>query len=318
MDVTDWFGRASGAKLNRGKTQAQFFGPWQPGETRGLDLTVKPTDLKILGIKFDINGGGSGNWTDVLGKIRQRLGLWRLRQLTLEGKVLIIKAVILPLLLLLCSVFYPPRFFLLALDRAVFYFLWGSKWERLKRETMKRAPEHGGKGVPDPHLVLGAQYTALHIRYAIAPSKEHKTSAMARFWMGSYLRSLKLLTVDLLKSLAFDLPPAYVFIKKFLKHFNLEKESVLVLTNHRSLLSVVQEWEKVIPMPGLTLDEADRVWRAVSHSALQNKHKDLGGDALPGNGKRRNLQWYTIRCQSDVGARASRKEVPAATSPDCP
>ncbi|KAI7813124.1 reverse transcriptase [Triplophysa rosa] len=275
MDVTDWFGRASGAKLNRDKTQAQFFGPWLHTETRGLDLTVKATDLKILGVKFDSNGGGSGNWPDLLGKVRQRLGFWRLRQLTLEGKVLIIKTVILPLLLLLCSIFYPPRFFLLALDRAIFYFLWGSKWERLRREVMKRAPEHGGKGVPDPHLVLGAQYTALHIKYATAPFREHKTVAMARFWMGSYLRSLKILKVDLRIPIAFNLPPAYDFIKKFLKHFNLEKENTTVLTNHRSILSVVQEREKVSPVPGLTLGEAERVWREVSHSALQNKHKDL-------------------------------------------
>lgn len=51
---------------------------------------------------------------------------------TMEGKVLITKAVILPLLLLIGSVFMPPRRVLLDPDRAMFYFLWGSKWERLR------------------------------------------------------------------------------------------------------------------------------------------------------------------------------------------
>lgn len=155
MELTDWFGRASGARLNRSKTQVQFFGPWGPTEIENTELEVKKTDVKILGIKFDKEGGGKGNWQNVLAKARQRLGFWRLRQLTIEGKVLIIKSVILPLFLLLCSVFYPPRWFLLAVDREIFRFLWGGRWERLKREEMKKAPKNGGKGVPNFDLFLG-------------------------------------------------------------------------------------------------------------------------------------------------------------------
>lgn len=39
--------------------------------TEGLDLDFKGTDLKILGVKFDKEGGGWGNWTDLLGKVRK-------------------------------------------------------------------------------------------------------------------------------------------------------------------------------------------------------------------------------------------------------
>ncbi|XP_052449669.1 uncharacterized protein LOC128011379 [Carassius gibelio] len=104
------------------------------------------------------------------------------------------------------TVVSPPRWFLGKLERAVFYFLWGSKWERLKRETIKKRPENGGKGLPDPHLFLGSRFTALHISYATTPSKENKTAAMARFWMGSYLRTLKILPVDLKTPVSFNLP----------------------------------------------------------------------------------------------------------------
>ncbi|KAG1928989.1 hypothetical protein F2P79_023211 [Pimephales promelas] len=147
MDLTDWYGRASGAKLNRSKSEAQLFGPWGNVDKGGLDLDFKDNNLKILGVKFDREGGGQGNWTDI-----------------------------------------PPRSFLIDLERAVFYFLWGSKWERLKREVVKKRKENGGKGLPDPHLFLGSRFTALHIKYALTPSREHKTAAMTRFWMGSYLK----------------------------------------------------------------------------------------------------------------------------------
>ncbi|KAI4786131.1 hypothetical protein KUCAC02_037326, partial [Chaenocephalus aceratus] len=63
LDLTDWFGQASGSKLNVSKTQAQFYGPWT--ETIGLPLTVTQTEQKILGIKFDNEGGGKTNWTSL-------------------------------------------------------------------------------------------------------------------------------------------------------------------------------------------------------------------------------------------------------------
>lgn len=142
-----------------------------------------------------------------------------------------------------------------------------------KRNSKKK--KSGGKGVPDPYLFLGAKYTALHIKYALTPSRQDKTAAMTRFWMGSFLRSLKILSVDLTTPLAFDQPPAYNFIKKFLKIFKLEKESETVLTNHCSILSCVQEREQVCSVHGLTMVEAPKVWHNVAHPALQNRHRDL-------------------------------------------
>lgn len=78
-------------------------------DTTRLLLTVTQTDIQILKVKFDREGGGKVNWQDVLGKVRQRLGYWGLRRLTIEGKVFTIKSVILPVLLLISSVFIPPR-----------------------------------------------------------------------------------------------------------------------------------------------------------------------------------------------------------------
>ena len=275
LDLTDWFGQASGSQLNRNKTQALFYGPWTASEMTGLPLTVTQTDQKILGIKFDREGGGKTNWTDMVGRVRQRLGYWGLRGLTMEGKVLIIKAVILPLLLFISSVFIPPRRVILDLERAIFYFLWGSKWERLRRDVMKKPKEKGGKGVPDLHLFLGSRYTALHITAATAPSRNFKTTAMTRFWMGTYLRRMKLLPNDLKVPVSFSLPPAYTFIQNFLRHFNLEQEELHVLCNHHSLISVVQEREPVSPVRGLAFGEPSAVWRNVNHSALPNRLRDL-------------------------------------------
>ncbi|KAI7809210.1 hypothetical protein IRJ41_002518 [Triplophysa rosa] len=168
-----------------------------------------------------------------------------------------------------------PKVPFLALERAVFYFFWGSKWERLRRDVVKKRTENGGKGLPDPQLFLGGKFTALHIKYATTPSSNNKIAAMARFWMGSYLRTLKILTVDLRTPVSFNLPKEYNFIKKFLKKYSLEDQEVKVLTNHKSLVSLVQDREAASPIPGLTLGEAKQVWRNAAHPALQNRLKDL-------------------------------------------
>ncbi len=93
--------------------------------------------------------------------------------------------------------------------------------------------------------------------------------------MGSYLRTLKILPVDLKTPVSFNLPKEYCFIKTFLKKYLLEKEDVSILTNHKHLVSLVQNREPVSPVPGLTLSEAKQVWRNAAHPALQNRHKDL-------------------------------------------
>ncbi|XP_031671812.1 uncharacterized protein LOC109882153 [Oncorhynchus kisutch] len=232
------------------------------------------TDIRVLGVKFDREGGGSGNWSGILGTVRQRVGFWGLRQLTFEGKVLIIKAVILPVRLLISSVFIPPQRSILDLERKLFYFLWGGKWERLRREVVKRPMSKGGEGLPDLYLFLGSRYTALHLTLATSPVN-NKTQALARFWLGSYLRTLILIPVDLRAPVSFLLPPHYVQLQKCLRHFKLEKETVPVLTKHRSLLSLVQDREPVCPVRGLALGEPTTVWRNVAHPALLNRHRDL-------------------------------------------
>lgn len=106
----------------------------------------------------------------------------------------------------------------------------------------------------------------------MAPSRDNKTTAMARFWMGSYLRKFTFFNDDLRTPVSFNLSHFYGFIKKFLKHFSLEKEDLNVLTNHRELISIVQEGE---PVSRLAFGEPTTVWRNVNHSALPNRLRDL-------------------------------------------
>lgn len=60
LEVTAWFGQASGLKINKDKSRGQFYGPWVVAEKTGLQITVTEKDQKILGVKFMTTGGGGG------------------------------------------------------------------------------------------------------------------------------------------------------------------------------------------------------------------------------------------------------------------
>lgn len=57
MNLTEWYGQVSGAKLNRKKSEVQLFGPWGGTDFGGLDLALKETSLKVLRVKFEKEGG---------------------------------------------------------------------------------------------------------------------------------------------------------------------------------------------------------------------------------------------------------------------
>ncbi|XP_076826685.1 uncharacterized protein LOC143473533 [Brachyhypopomus gauderio] len=144
------------------------------------------------------------------------------------------------------------------------------------REVVKKSKEKGGKGLPDPHLFLGSQFIWLHVKYALLTEwRKNKAAATSRFWIGSYLRSLGLLALDLKTPVAFKMSQTHVFIQKFLRKYNIEQSGEKVLTNAKEIVGCVQEREEVSRIPGLTQREAQRVWRNAAHPSLPNRNKDL-------------------------------------------
>ena len=77
---------------------------------------------------------------------------------------------------------------------------------------MKKTKEKGGKAVPDLHLFLGSRYAAIHIKLAMAPSRENNTTAMARFWIGSYLKKIPFYVSDHRTPVSFNI---LLFFKTF-------------------------------------------------------------------------------------------------------
>ncbi|RXN13425.1 reverse transcriptase [Labeo rohita] len=66
MDLTDWYGRASGAKLNRNKSEAQLFGPWGEVDTVTKDSVcfMDPPDIILPDADTVLEPSQSGTTCD--------------------------------------------------------------------------------------------------------------------------------------------------------------------------------------------------------------------------------------------------------------
>ena len=81
-------------------------------------------------------------------KVERELTKWRLRDLTLFGKVCIIKTLALPKLTHIMSCCPIPENAIKRLNKLFFNFMWGQR-DRIKRNTLIAPIEQGGIGMLD-------------------------------------------------------------------------------------------------------------------------------------------------------------------------
>ncbi|XP_067869039.1 uncharacterized protein [Heterodontus francisci] len=80
--------------------------------------------------------------------------MWEQRSLSIVGKNLVIRCEARTLLLYAAQVWPIPHSCAVAVTRAIFRFRWGSKMDRVRRDTMFKPLDKGGKNVPNVALIL--------------------------------------------------------------------------------------------------------------------------------------------------------------------
>uniref|UniRef100_A0A3P8Z5K2 Reverse transcriptase domain-containing protein n=1 Tax=Esox lucius TaxID=8010 RepID=A0A3P8Z5K2_ESOLU len=134
--VTVDFSVASGSKINKNKTEIKFVGRWKWRTDRLCGLTVCRGPMVVLGVSFGNEMKDDlANWIVKIKAVNRRLGLWKVRRLSFSGKVLVLKADILPSLLHLAYVFPVPVGLRKMFTRAMFNFFWGG-YEYVRRDWM--------------------------------------------------------------------------------------------------------------------------------------------------------------------------------------
>ena len=151
MNEIEIFGTFSGLQLNRDKTQGIWLGKLKScrDDIAGVNWTDKP--VKALGIFFghDKKECEKKNWDYRIQKMNNLISAWKKRNLTIFGKIMIIKALIIPIFTFLVSACTVPNEYLKAVEGSCFKFIWNDKPDKVKRNTLICPFEKGGLNMID-------------------------------------------------------------------------------------------------------------------------------------------------------------------------
>ena len=139
------FSLASGLRLNKSKTEAMWMGSEETNTTQPCGIRWV-TEAYSLGVWFCTNQGDyiGRNYSEKFDKFSRALNMWKQRDLSLKGKITVVRTMALPILLYITSSLPIPEELVHKVNREVYKFIWDSKPEKISRVVLTAEIERGG------------------------------------------------------------------------------------------------------------------------------------------------------------------------------
>lgn len=269
VELLQGFSRATGSKINMGKSSIMYCGRWADRNDVRHGFTWCKDGMKILGLNFYKEECAKRNWVGKIERVKTQLDIWRARRLTIKGKVVVIKADLLPGLNYMAYIFPMPTSCKLLLTKLVFSFIWGGRYGSVKREQMYMPVPQGGRDVPCIPLKLEVLYVH-NICKMIIEEKDHKACFFVKFWFSFVLRSM--VNIRNVVPKAEKRPWHYERAALFLKaHPEILKKEVLL--NHKGMYTCLRD--KMINKRAGVQVNSEINWKQLQPKYLDNSTKDL-------------------------------------------
>ena len=171
LQSVEQYGRASGARVNREKSEIMHFG--ERGEGTGeTGLRENKDYFKVLGVNLGIKGkeGRDRQYEGIVNSIRKTLGFWKKRRLKLKGKVIVVNSLIMSRLVYVMNVMDVPEKVMKEVEGMVNNFLWEGKGVRIAREVLENEYEDGGLKLVN----LEVKKKALRIKMMVKYLKDNR------------------------------------------------------------------------------------------------------------------------------------------------
>uniref|UniRef100_A0A3P9LKD8 Reverse transcriptase domain-containing protein n=1 Tax=Oryzias latipes TaxID=8090 RepID=A0A3P9LKD8_ORYLA len=146
---------ASGAKVNINKSEIFFLGSRVAAVNR-WGFREATDGVKVLGVWLARTPRDTihNNWTAMVKKLAQVLALWKMRRLTLRGKVTVLNSLIFSKINYVLSILPLPVHFQTRINEVLSLFLWGSRANQISKLTLSRTVQGGGLGLISKQLCL--------------------------------------------------------------------------------------------------------------------------------------------------------------------
>jgi len=157
QEIFKAFFEISGLKVNIEKTHVMGIGK-KKRNSDILPMGNLVTEIKILGVYFslDVKIREELNYKEILSKIKRLLGWWKQRDLTVMGKVHLLKTYALSKLNYVSSSLVLPKWVVAEVNKICFEFIWNGK-DRIKRNICYQDYGDGGLRMIDLELFVKTQ-----------------------------------------------------------------------------------------------------------------------------------------------------------------
>lgn len=172
------FSKVSGLELNLQKTQGMLLGLERniPKDKLNNEVTWTNKPIRCLGIfvGYDKQECEKYNWDRRIDKIQQILDRWKARNLTLLGKILVLKTLVNPQLIYPACNSVTAYHIIPRVNKMFFSFVWPTI-ERIKRNTLIGPKEEGGLQMTHTESLFDALNSSWIKRFLMVDSKEPPT-----------------------------------------------------------------------------------------------------------------------------------------------
>ena len=149
------FEKASGARLNSGKSKGMWQGSWKHHTDTPFCIQWAQ-QLPLLGATFSASDYSAPTFEPAVAKLEKRLSDWSGRKLSFQGKATIINSLALSQIWHLCHVFPVPKWAVKHINKAVWSSFWSGKRDLVKRKVVCLPKSKGGFRVVDFELKADA------------------------------------------------------------------------------------------------------------------------------------------------------------------
>ena len=163
LHTADLFSKCSGLEINAEKTECMFLGNQASSaiSTNGVisskNIRVKNI-IKILGVYFTYNESQRKklNFAEILKSIKEKLQMWKGRDLTILGRIQIVKTFVMPLFMYRASLICVHRDIVVEVNRSLCQFIWKGK-DKVQRLSLISELEKGRLKVPHLESIIKSQ-----------------------------------------------------------------------------------------------------------------------------------------------------------------
>ena len=167
LKIVEMFSLSSGLRLNIDKTKGMWLGKDKTKTLTPLGINWPSGPIKLLGLYIGHNEKDMevSNFRHKINKVKQLLHAWSDRDLSLIGRILIVKSLAFSQFTNLANLIIFPKHIITELEEIIYKFIWRGKTHKVKKNVLIQDYGSGGCKMEDFQSTLQASQVNWVKRY---------------------------------------------------------------------------------------------------------------------------------------------------------